>query len=94
LFTSTSRRPKVETLCSVCLDCDGFSAAEFNRFDYGRGWAPVLRIGEDYAWSIGGQHASQSVHQCPGKAGNECHFANLDIESPLFSRNNFRSRFW
>jgi hypothetical protein len=55
LFTSTSRRPKVETLCSVCLDCDGFSAAEFNRFDYGRGWAPVLRIGEDYAWSIGGQ---------------------------------------
>jgi hypothetical protein len=38
----------------VRLDRDGISAAKFNRFDYGRGRAGVLRVRDGHACSIEG----------------------------------------
>jgi hypothetical protein len=61
-------------VCSVRLDRDGLSATEFNRFDYGRGRAGVLRMRDGYACSIGGQTLRNRCANAPGAAGNECHY--------------------
>jgi len=40
----------------------------------GRGRAGVLRIGNGYACSIGGQTLRNRCANAPGTAGNECYF--------------------